>query len=88
MANFSPFDAITLELILGVFYPVWCKRVRVPRGPYHRDPLLLHEAVLSWACCQQRRAPEQGPACPVKFIVHSIKGPNGQQRGLNVSPVT
>lgn len=33
------------------------------------------------ARCQHRRAREQCPACPVKFIVHSIKGSNGQQRG-------
>lgn len=87
-ASFSPFDAVTLKLVLGIFYPVWYKRDRIPRGPDHRDPLLLQKAALSWACCQQRQAQEWGPACPVKFIVHSIKGPNGQQRGLNVSPVT
>lgn len=28
----------------------------------------------------------RGPACPVKFIVHSIKGPNGQQRGAKCVP--
>ena len=40
-ASFSPFDAVTLKLVLGIFYPVWCKRDRIPRGPDHRDPLLL-----------------------------------------------
>lgn len=88
MASFSPSDALTVKLVAGMFSPVWCQRDRLSKGPDHGDPWLLQKAALYQACCQQRRVPAQGPACPVKFIVHSIKGPNGQQRGLNVSPVT
>lgn len=39
VASFSPFDAVTLKLVRGIFCPVLCRRDQIPRGPDLRDPL-------------------------------------------------
>lgn len=85
MACFSPFDTVTVKLVLVLLYPVWCKRDRIPD---HRDPLQSPIGSPIPGLLSTEAGSRAGPACPVKFIVHSIKGSNGQQRGLNVSPVT
>lgn len=79
VASFSPFDAVTWKLFWGVFFSVWYKRDRIPRGPDLRDPLHSPKgsAVLGLL------SPEAGPRVGVQLVPSSLS--STPSKGLMVS---
>lgn len=103
LPGYSSFDETVIKVILVLYFNLLCLKGTSPlttlverwltfSGREENSHLLYMQGadhiLCAMARCQHRHIQEHCPVCPVKFIVHSIKGSNGQQRGLNVSPVT